>query len=92
VAGLPRRLAEAERMGFRRVIVPAASGAPLERADGLTHLMQVEEVEDIRQALSAVLGTDLRLPGSLKPRTALRHAGRETPTLLGRWSGVSDAP
>ena len=62
VAGLPRRLAEAERMGFRRVIVPAASGAPLERADGLTHLMQVEEVEDIRQALSAVLGTDLRLP------------------------------
>jgi DNA repair protein RadA/Sms len=59
VAGLPRRLAEAERMGFRRVIVPAASGAPLERADGLTHLMQVQEVEDIRQALSAVLGTDL---------------------------------
>ena len=59
VAGLPRRIAEAERMGFRRVIVPAASGAPLERADGLTHLMQVEEVEDIRQALSAVLGSDL---------------------------------
>jgi DNA repair protein RadA/Sms len=58
VAGLPRRLAEAERMGFRRVIVPAASGAPLERADGLTHLMQVQEVEDIRQALSAVLGGD----------------------------------
>src|SRR6266700_4383575 len=59
VAGLPRRLAEAERMGFRRAIVPAASGAPLERADGLTHLMQVQEVEDIRQALSAVLGSDL---------------------------------
>jgi hypothetical protein len=46
-------------MGFRRVIVPAASGAPLERADGLSHIMQVQEVEDIRQALSAVLGTDL---------------------------------
>jgi DNA repair protein RadA/Sms len=58
VAGLPRRLAEAERLGFRRVIVPAASGAPLERADGLTHLMQVQEVNDIRQALSAVLGSD----------------------------------
>jgi DNA repair protein RadA/Sms len=58
VAGLPRRLAEAERMGFRRVIVPMASGAPLERADGLSHLMKVQEVEDIRQALSAVLGTD----------------------------------
>ena len=36
----------------------AASGAPLERADGLSHLMQVQEVEDIRQALSAVLGGD----------------------------------
>ena len=44
VAGLPRRLAEAERMGFRRAIVPAASGAPLERADGLSRLMQVQEV------------------------------------------------
>ena len=58
VAGLPRRIAEAERMGFRRVIVPAASGAPLERADGLSHLMRVQEVEDIRQALSAVLGAE----------------------------------
>jgi hypothetical protein len=46
-------------MGFRRAIVPAASGAPLEYADGPSHLMQVQEVEDIRQALSAVLGTDL---------------------------------
>ena len=61
---VPRRVAEAERMGFRQAIVPAASGAPLERADGLSHLMQVQEVEDIRQALSAVPGTDLRLPGA----------------------------
>jgi hypothetical protein len=45
-------------MGFRRVFGPAASGAPLERADGLSHLMQVQEVEDIRQALSAVLGAE----------------------------------
>ena len=58
VAGLPRRLAEAARLGFRRAIVPPASGAPLERADGLSHLMQVQEVEDIRQALSAVLGAE----------------------------------
>jgi predicted ATP-dependent serine protease len=58
VAGLPRRIAEAERMGFRRVIVPAASGAPLERADGVSGPTQVQEVEDIRQALSAVLGAD----------------------------------
>ena len=52
------RIAEAEPIGFRRIIVPAASGAPLERADGLFHLMQVQEVEDIRQALSAVLGAE----------------------------------
>jgi hypothetical protein len=30
----------------------------LERVDGLSHLMQVQEVEDIRQALSAVLGAE----------------------------------
>jgi hypothetical protein len=45
-------------MGFRRVIVPAASGAPLERTDGVSGLTQVQEVEDIRQALSAVLGAE----------------------------------
>jgi DNA repair protein RadA/Sms len=59
VAALPQRLAEAERMGFRRAIVPAASGGPLEPADGPSALMQVVEVQDIRQALSTVLGTDL---------------------------------
>ena len=59
VAALPRRLAAAERKGFRRAIVPAASGGPLEPADGPSPLMQVVEVQDIRQALSAVLGTDL---------------------------------
>ena len=85
VAGLPRRIAEAERMGFRRVIVPAASGAPLERADGLSHLMQVQEVEDIRQALSAVLGAEPYAGpaagarrGSL-PRGPLRPAARSGP-------------
>jgi hypothetical protein len=31
----------------------------LEPADGPSPLMQVVEVQDIRQALSAVLGTDL---------------------------------
>ena len=46
-------------MGFRRAIVPAASGGALEHADGPSRLMQVQEVEDIRQALSAVLGADL---------------------------------
>jgi DNA repair protein RadA/Sms len=59
VAALPRRLAEAERMGFRRAIVPVASGGSLEPADGPSRLLEVQEVQDIRQALSAVLGTDL---------------------------------
>jgi DNA repair protein RadA/Sms len=31
VAGIPRRVTEAERMGFRRAIVPAAGGSPSER-------------------------------------------------------------
>jgi DNA repair protein RadA/Sms len=50
VAGLSRRLAEAERMGFKRAIVPADSGAA--SLPGL----EVTEVREIRQALAAVLG------------------------------------
>jgi DNA repair protein RadA/Sms len=57
VAALTQRLAEAERLGFRRAIVPAASGAPLDRADGSGSAMEVIEVQEVRQALSAVLGT-----------------------------------
>jgi len=53
VGGLARRLAEAERMGFRRAIVPAGS-AGLEGTEGI----QVVQVEDVRQALSGVLGTE----------------------------------
>ena len=49
VAGVPRRIAEAERMGFRQAIVPAgsASGA------GSDSAMKVIEVEDVREALKA---------------------------------------
>jgi DNA repair protein RadA/Sms len=68
VAGLPRRLAEAERMGFRRAIVPAGSAG----LDGLAGQAErgaqsggdhappiaVVQVEDVRQALSAVLGRE----------------------------------
>jgi len=50
VAGVPRRLAEAERMGFRRAIVPANADATSAGS------MQVLEAEDIRQALGAALG------------------------------------
>jgi DNA repair protein RadA/Sms len=56
VAGLARRLAEAERMGFRRAIVPAGS-AGLEGTRDAGQLIEVVQVEDIRQALAAVLGT-----------------------------------
>jgi DNA repair protein RadA/Sms len=56
VAGLARRLAEAERMGFRRAVVPAGS-AGLEGTRDAGQLIEVVQVEDIRQALAAVLGT-----------------------------------
>jgi DNA repair protein RadA/Sms len=55
VAGLARRLAEAERMGFRRAFVPAGS-AGLEGSRDAEPLIEVVEVEDIRQALAGVLG------------------------------------
>jgi DNA repair protein RadA/Sms len=53
VAGVPRRIAEAERMGFRRAIVPAGSGTASEAAGPAA--MEVIEVEDVRQALRAAL-------------------------------------
>jgi DNA repair protein RadA/Sms len=55
VAGLSRRLAEAERMGFRRAFVPAGS-AGLEGSRDAGQLIEVVQVEDIRQALAGVLG------------------------------------
>jgi DNA repair protein RadA/Sms len=55
VAGLARRLAEAERMGFRRAFVPAGS-AGLEGSRDAGQVIEVVEVEDIRQALAGVLG------------------------------------
>jgi len=61
VAGVPRRVAEAERMGFRRAIVPAGSAAtgPEAAAPGAgtsgTAGMEVVEVEDVRQALLTAL-------------------------------------
>ncbi len=50
VAGVPRRITEAERMGYRRAIVPAGSGAA--SGDGG---MTIVEVEDVREALRAAL-------------------------------------
>ena len=63
VPGVARRLAEAERMGFRRAIVPAgsagipgAAAADGGRGSGVGALTDVREVEDIREAIAATLG------------------------------------
>jgi DNA repair protein RadA/Sms len=65
VVGVQRRLAEAERLGFRRAIVPAGDNAggrgmpaSADLADGgtVTRLMSVREVTDVRQAIEVALG------------------------------------
>ena len=63
VPGVARRLAEAERMGFRRAIVPAGSagipGAAASdggRGAGVGTLTDVREVEDVKEAIAATLG------------------------------------
>jgi DNA repair protein RadA/Sms len=53
VAGVARRLAEAERMGFRRAVVPVGSlSLPAEGSS-----IEVTEAADVRQALGLVLGS-----------------------------------
>jgi DNA repair protein RadA/Sms len=63
VPGVARRLAEAERMGFRRAIVPAGSaGLPVTagptdgRSTSPGTLTDVRAVEDVREAIAAALG------------------------------------
>jgi DNA repair protein RadA/Sms len=63
VAGVPRRLAEAQRLGFRRAIVPRGSGySPSDvssrpgAASDLATLADVREVPDVRMAIAAALG------------------------------------
>ncbi len=57
VTGVQRRIAEAERMGFRRAIVPAGSdmlpGGPGAQA---CSQLRVREVTDISTAIAAALG------------------------------------
>jgi DNA repair protein RadA/Sms len=62
VAGVQRRLAEAQRLGFRRAIVPLGSGylppagSSRDGGDGAAPLTDVREVPDIRSAIAAALG------------------------------------
>jgi DNA repair protein RadA/Sms len=64
VAGVARRLAEAERMGFRRAIVPAGSaglpgtdGSRDERLNGQGTLTEIREVADVQTAIAAALAS-----------------------------------
>lgn len=58
VTGLQRRLAEAERLGYRRAIVPPETGCLPQPGDGAepgkgTGLMSVKEVGDVRAAITS---------------------------------------
>jgi DNA repair protein RadA/Sms len=55
VAGIQRRIAEAERMGFRRAIVPAGCDA-LPAGQGGAADIDVTEAANIKSAISAALG------------------------------------
>jgi DNA repair protein RadA/Sms len=56
VTGVQRRLAEAERMGFRLAIVPAGSMPAGSAASTSAGAIEVREVEDIREAMAAAFG------------------------------------
>ncbi len=61
VGGVQRRLAEADRMGFRRAIVPAGTGClppgqGERRLAGQGGLTDIREAADVRAALAAALG------------------------------------
>jgi DNA repair protein RadA/Sms len=61
VPGLARRIAEAQRLGFRRAIVPAASaalppGQGIADPAGPASPMEIREVADLTAAIATVLG------------------------------------
>jgi DNA repair protein RadA/Sms len=67
VTGPARRLAEAERMGFRLAIVPAGSGTagPAEQRKGSgPGGIEVREVADIREAMTAAFSGLPPLPAA----------------------------
>ena len=61
VPGLSRRVTEAQRLGFRRAIVPAASGALPPSPDSTDQdtpgePMEIREVADVTTAIAVALG------------------------------------
>jgi DNA repair protein RadA/Sms len=63
VPGVARRIAEAERMGFRRALVPAgangvpgADASPGAQGAGQRGLIDVREVATVQEAVAAALG------------------------------------
>jgi DNA repair protein RadA/Sms len=60
VTGVQRRLAEAERMGFRRAVIPAGSGLPPSAQPGAAgpgSQLEVLEAASIRSAIAVALGS-----------------------------------
>ena len=55
MTGIQRRLAEAERMGFRRAIVPAGSDL-LAAASAPGSQLEIREAPDIRAAIAVAMG------------------------------------
>jgi DNA repair protein RadA/Sms len=90
VAGVPRRVAEAERMGFKRAIVPAGSSAGSGSVSGggsaADSAMEVVEVEDVRDAMKAAFrGLFVKLERADRAGLADRHGDRvESPPGAGR--------
>ena len=77
VVGVPRRVAEAERMGFRQAIVPAGSSAG--NGFAADSAMEVVEVEDVREAMRAAFrgyGRHVQLERADRAGLAVRHGDR----------------
>lgn len=73
VRGGARRIAEAERLGFRRAVVPAANAA-----DGRGIGIELVPASNLRAALAAVLGEDALPPARATSRAVADQAVGKT--------------
>ena len=78
VAAIGRRLAEAERLGFERAIIPAGSGKDA-RVDGI----KVVEVTSIDEALRAAFGNSTGRVVKLEKRRREQEQGKGSPGPVG---------